>query len=397
MIICRIVMFSRENPIYGRKVFFLNPTLAINKFIVEKLRDLEYESYCIDDYRDAKPILRKSEDAICFINIDDQLSIREWFNFIKSFETDPTLQSIFIGVLSTRARKSDKETFIMNTKLPGGFVVLNGHLEDTLKNLIGILNINGAKGKRKFIRLDCPDRTDINGYVASGSKLYSFRLISISSQGFICVAPLDMAFLFKPKTLLKNVSLTVERINVIFSTVVVNVQLNANACIVIMLMTKGTSAEVKSIIKKYIFKVLDSQYKAFYTSSMKDMEDYSRLKTSEVFDFDTESKEGDKKAKENGDVSAEDSKNIKKDDSGVETIEEEKQPSVVEKVDEEKKDQVEGSEIKETETDKDSDDKQRSSENNDASTEKNKKNEKVAENSSSNDNEKIPENDKKSS
>ncbi len=340
-------MFSRENPIYGRKVFFLNPTLAINKFIVEKLRDLEYEAYCIDDYRDAKPILRKSEDAICFINIDDQLSVREWFNFIKSFETDETLKSIFIGVLSTRARKSDREKFILNAKLPGGFVVLNGHLDDTLKNLIGILNINGAKGKRKFIRLDCPDRSDINGYVASGSKLYSFKLTSISSQGFICVAPLDMAFLFKPKTLLKNVSITVERINIIFSVVVVNVKLSANACTVIVLMTKGTSPEVKSTIKKYIFRVLDSQYRAFYTSAMKDMEDYGKVKSSssESLEFDADSKDAEKKEKNIEEINSPDSvkdnddKSVKKEES--KDVEEKNSAQVDEKKEDVKTDSTE--------------------------------------------------------
>ena len=41
-------MEYRENPIFGRKVFFLNPTLSIQNVFVRKLQDLEYEVYTIE-------------------------------------------------------------------------------------------------------------------------------------------------------------------------------------------------------------------------------------------------------------------------------------------------------------------------------------------------------------
>ena len=79
-------MENRENPIFGRKVFFLNPTLSIQNVFVRKLQDLEYEVYTIEHYYDAKPVLSEYEDSICFINIDDRLTYKQWLNFIKSFE-----------------------------------------------------------------------------------------------------------------------------------------------------------------------------------------------------------------------------------------------------------------------------------------------------------------------
>jgi len=64
-------MEYRENPMFGRKVFFLNPPLSIENFVVDGLKDEEYEVYIIREYSLAKPVLKHFENAICFIYIDD--------------------------------------------------------------------------------------------------------------------------------------------------------------------------------------------------------------------------------------------------------------------------------------------------------------------------------------
>ena len=50
----------------------------------------------------------------------------------------------------------------MNLKLPGGCVLLNQKVEQIYETLEGILKINGAKGRRKYVRLDCDEKKYIS-------------------------------------------------------------------------------------------------------------------------------------------------------------------------------------------------------------------------------------------
>ena len=67
-------MWYRENPIYGRKIFFCNPSLFIEHFIVESLRKDDYEVYVLNDYSLAKPLLMLYPDSMCYFDIDSELS-----------------------------------------------------------------------------------------------------------------------------------------------------------------------------------------------------------------------------------------------------------------------------------------------------------------------------------
>jgi hypothetical protein len=71
---------------------------------------------------DAKNILIHYPDSICFINIDSSLESLHWLNFIHSFELDPVLSTIFLGILSHNNRNKDRELFLLNTVIPAGFI-----------------------------------------------------------------------------------------------------------------------------------------------------------------------------------------------------------------------------------------------------------------------------------
>lgn len=200
-------MGYRENPIFGRKVFFLNPPLSIENNVVDNLKLLEYEVYIIREYNLAKPVLRNYGNSICFIYIDDEMPLESWFNFIKSFENDETLNKVFLGVLSYKTKPKEQEYFLMNLKLPGGFVRLDKKVEEISKQLEGILEINGAKGVRKVIRLDLKDSKDVNGYFNYGTILYSFRLVDISVMGFATITSAKMGQIFKKGSFIKNISI----------------------------------------------------------------------------------------------------------------------------------------------------------------------------------------------
>nr|MCR4947546.1 hypothetical protein [Treponema sp.] len=179
-----------ENPIIGRKVFFVNPPLYIENYLQPELKQHEYEAYIIKDYKYTKNALRMFPDALCFIFIDDEMSYDGWFNYILSFQQDEKLKTIFVGLMSAMIPQPKREKFMMNLSLPGGFIMLNEVKgAELIKNVIGILELNGAKGKRKYLRLDCDGSITINGYFATQTQLLQVSIANISSVGFTCIFP----------------------------------------------------------------------------------------------------------------------------------------------------------------------------------------------------------------
>ena len=268
-------MEYRENPMFGRRVFFLNPPLSVENSIIPVLKDNNYEVYIIREYTCAKPILRMHENAICFIFIDDVLSFDAWFNFIKSFENDPSLQSIFLGVLSIKTKPKDQERFLMNLKLPGGFVLLEKNMEISEQAIEGILKINGALGVRKCIRLELSDNNDVNGYFTNGAMLYSFRLVNISELGFAAVIPAKMANVFQQGRVIPNVSITMKRFSFVCSIVVYKTVIVKDSCTVVAMLHPETSSAVKRKIHNFIYDTLEIRHRIVLESIARDMTDYN--------------------------------------------------------------------------------------------------------------------------
>lgn len=272
-------MEYRENPMFGRRVFFLNPPMSIENYVIENLKKNDYEVYDILDYTCAKAVLRHHENAICFVFIDDVLPLDGWYNFIKSFENDESLKSIFFGVLSVKTKPKDQERFLMSLKLPGGFVMLDKNVEEVYTQIEGILKINGARGVRKCIRLDLRDSNDVNGYFAYGSQLYSFRLVDISALGFAAIAPMKMAGVFKKGSVIPNISITMGRYSFVCTGVCYNTKIVGDQCTVVMLLSNETPKEVRTKIHDFIYESLELQHKILLENALRDMTDYTVRRT----------------------------------------------------------------------------------------------------------------------
>lgn len=268
------LMEHRDFPALGRKVFFLNPPLSITTYVYDCLKEAQYEVYFINKYNEAKPILRSYPDSLCFIFIDDQLSLREWYNYIQSFEKDESLKSIFLGVISARIRPTDKEKFLMNLKLPGGFVMLGGPVAELFTTIKGILDVNGAMGKRKYLRLDCPNTDLVSGYLASGFRLYQFAIDTLSFAGFTCRMNTKMGFCFTKNMVIPNICVNLGRRTVACSAVVFEVRQVGDETIAILLFTKSTDKQSRIAIRNYIYQCLSEQMALLIKNSKPDMDNY---------------------------------------------------------------------------------------------------------------------------
>lgn len=268
-----------DNPIYGRKVFFLNPPYSIKKVVLGRLQEMEYEVYSIDDYRDAKNILRHYNDSICFINIDDQLTPDEWLNFISSCSTDDSLKSIFFGVMSEHPRKSDKDMFMLKAAIPAGFISTSGKLDDITDTLKGILEINGAKGRRQYVRTQCVQDKDAMMYYTTTDKMYRFKLIDISSVGAAALLPLQFKSTFQPNSVLQDVSVSLGAKQVHMSAAVFAIKDSVKYSTLVILFIKGTSSATRATIRDYIFESLQKAMLDSIVGEEKDSNDYSNIQT----------------------------------------------------------------------------------------------------------------------
>lgn len=285
-------MTYRENPLLGRKVFFLNPPLSIENYVIECLKGDDYEVYVIPDYTSAKPVLRLYENAICFIFIDDGLTLEGWYNFIKSFEEDESLKSVFLGVISIKTKPKDQERFLMDLKLPGGFVMMDKKQEELYHQLDKILDINGARGVRKCIRLVVDESVkDVNGYFSYNGLLYSFKLVDISVLGFAAVTPVKMASIFIPGTVIKNVSFTMGRYSFVTNVIVLKKEIKDSNCTVIMLLDKKVAKSIKKDIHDFIYEILGRRHKDILNEVLRDMTNYNSYKR--YLTTDEQDSEGD--------------------------------------------------------------------------------------------------------
>ena len=267
-----------ENPIVGRKVFFINPPLYVENYLHLELKQHEYEVYIISDFRYTKEALRHFPDALCFIFIDDEMTYDEWFNFIQSFQKEPVLKTIFVGLMSAAIPKAQHERFLMNLSLPGGFILLTEFKGSALiEKIVGILDLNGAKGRRKYLRWDCTSEdTPINGYFANGSQLLQVSIVNISSVGFVCYYPASYGDVLKKNTLVASFSITLGRRSIVTPSVVFETKIvNASKYVSIMLFSKHVGQDDRKVIKNYVFDQLQDRFEKLVFASQPDVEDYS--------------------------------------------------------------------------------------------------------------------------
>ena len=269
-------MENNENPVFGRKIFFLYPSFVMEHFLIENLKRNEYEVYILNDYRKAKAVLAANKDAMLFINIDSELSYSQWFNYARSFEGFPDLDSIYVGVVTEKAGWEDKAKFEQNVNLKAGFTIIEGKTEKTLKDFIDLLELHGAKGRRKYIRLDTRNERDVTGYLSAAGRLYAFDVRDISSAGFAITYKKEIVNLFQKNTLIRNLSLSVGRKSMVCSCIVFNTQVNPDgSAISVLMLTNENLDSSKTYIRNYIYEKFYAKMNMLVNAVDKDNASYS--------------------------------------------------------------------------------------------------------------------------
>ncbi len=270
-------MESNESVDLGKKIFFLNPPYDFKKIIIPVLSDKEYEVCVIDSYKHAKAILRAHKDSVCFVCIDGEMPIDHWYNFIVSFNADIDLATVFLGVMSSHARTSDKNHFLLNASIPAGFISLVAKKDDLVSTIEGILKINNAKGVRKYVRVDCGSDKLISAQCVLAGSQHTFRIENISSAGLLCTAPTNLSSAFTANMVLKDFLLILRSQKIRCNTVVLKSFISNGKLFIVLLFTKGLPFNAKASIQAYIRFFLQNTIETVLATTQPDETDYSKL------------------------------------------------------------------------------------------------------------------------
>ena len=267
-------MADADKSIYGRKVFFINPSVTFEQTVIERLRLMEYEVYAIDDYRKAKPLLRKNADSICFCITESQLTLKGWHNFIKSFEEENVFSPLDMGVLLQALPDEKKANFIADLQLDAGILMQNQDSETLFHEIVRALDAKGAKGLRKYVRADCLNEPQADLLWLKDNRMFKLKIIDISSVGIAAKLSPGQANAVFINQILEGVTLNLKNTQVNVDIKISAIKSAGDFLLVVIMFTQSTTPDSINKIRGYIAENLQEKIRSSIRNSDLDRIDY---------------------------------------------------------------------------------------------------------------------------
>ena len=232
----------------GKKIFLLYPHSVIKDEMLDFLIMAGYETYTLQDEKKARKLLEKFPGSIMFINIDDGLKEQEWETYIKEIQENPETKDSRLGIMSYNQDRALMQKYLMDLALPCGYIQLKLGLQESTKIILGALEANEARGRRKCIRAACEDDINAAANYKDESGMYYGKILDISSAGI--AARFDKFAELPFGSILKDVQLKL-RSGRIMTDMILMGQRHDDKRVYIMLFDKITM-ENKLAVHRYI-------------------------------------------------------------------------------------------------------------------------------------------------
>ena len=167
----------------GKKVFILHPHSVIKNEMLDLLISAGFEAYILHDHKRALKLLAKFPDSIMFINIDEGMSEKEWEAYIRGIQESPDTKLSQLGIFSYNTDQALMQKYLMDMNVPCGYIQLKLGIKESTKIVLGVLEANEARGKRKFIRAFCEEDHNATVNVKGASGFYRGAILDISAAG----------------------------------------------------------------------------------------------------------------------------------------------------------------------------------------------------------------------
>lgn len=241
----------------GKKVFFLYPHSVIESDLLHEFIQNEYEIYTLKDHLKVKLLLKKYTNSILYINIDEYLNEKEWFEFISSITSNTDYNGAQIGILTYNENQELAEKYLLNLSVSCGFVQLKLGKSESKDIILKTLEFNESKGKRKYIRATSNGKLKSFFNVQLGADLMTGKIHDISSVGMSII--FDTPITITKNALLRKIQLKLNGKLVLVDGIVFGSRdLSEKEKLIVIMFTNLISEDSKSKIHKYIGEVLQS-------------------------------------------------------------------------------------------------------------------------------------------
>ena len=242
-------MAENQQAMFGHKVIFLNPDFPGHGEVFKKLAEDEYEVYFIQNYRDAKNVLREYKDSICIVYADEATAKRKMINFIVSCSKDGSLTSTIFYLLTSDLNIKEKKALEEAKPCYEGVISFNPRTSFLTQAIELQLEEKNAKGRRQYVRVSCANDKDAIALAEMDGRLYNISSVNFSLAG-------------------KQISV---------GEVAVYATFTAGGVEKLVLLFKNPLVgENKEFVHKYIAESFESDINAIIKSHPRDEEDYSK-------------------------------------------------------------------------------------------------------------------------
>ena len=238
-----------EQSAAGKKIFILYPHSVIQDELLDILIMAGFESYILYDHKRALKLLEMFPDSIMFINIDDGMNEKEWESYIMGIMENPKTKECRLGILSYNTDQQLMQKYLMEIAVPCGYIQLKLGVRESTKIMLGALEANEARGRRRSIRADCGDDLNATLNYRGDSGFYHGKIMDISSAGV--TARMDRFDTVPLNTVLRGVQLKL-RGGLFYSDMIFMGKRKDSKNIYIMLFDPKIQQENKMVIIRYI-------------------------------------------------------------------------------------------------------------------------------------------------
>ena len=234
--------------ITGRKIFFLYPTASVKNQVITELAQQEYEVYVATDHARLARALKKYQDSILFINIDEKISEQDWEKWIGGILSNHP--EIKVGVFSSRSEEELKEKYINKLNVTCGFLALKLDMSKSVGAVLEILKDTNAKGRRKYIRATTEREATATINMPHNGDFIKGVIKDISVVGVSCRFEIDPGL--KKNTLFKDIQIKLQSMLIKAEAVAFGSREEEGEKNYVLLFTQRIDPDVRVKIRKYI-------------------------------------------------------------------------------------------------------------------------------------------------
>jgi len=235
--------------IIGKKVFFLCPSIQMQNQILEELTQQEFEVYAVKDSARLTRVLKKYNDSIVYVNLDDNTYKSELEKWIEAvFSSVPTVK---LGVFSSSNDEDYKSKFIKKYNITCGFLNIKLDMSKAAQKIIETLDGMNVKGRRKYLRVSTEHENTATINLPHEGNFIKGTIKDVSVVGIACVFDRDPPL--KSKTLYKDIQLRLQSMLLKAEAVVFGSRDDSgNKTYVLIFNTQKISPDVRVKIRKYV-------------------------------------------------------------------------------------------------------------------------------------------------